>query len=108
MMNPAIRGIERDLGPVYSDTFRRGLHKDLKADDVLADPPFNDSDSHRSDEDMRRKFGLPPKGIANFAWVQHFIDKLSPSDFAGFVLANGTTKRDGLPPSHVPQLSGRP
>ena len=50
MMNLAIRGIEGDLGPEHADTFRRDLHKDLKADDVLANPPFNDSDSHRSDE----------------------------------------------------------
>ncbi len=50
MMNLAMRGIEGDLGPVYADTFRRDLHKDLNADDVLANPPFNDSDWHRSDE----------------------------------------------------------
>ena len=89
MMNLAIRGIEGDLGPVYCDTFRRDLHKDLKADDVLANPPFNDSDWHRSDEDVRWKYGLPPKGNANFASVQHFIHHLVPSGFAGFVLANG-------------------
>jgi len=90
MMNLAIRGIEGDLGPEHADTFRRDLHKDLKADFVLANPPFNDSDWHRSDEDVRWKYGLPPKGNANFAWVQHFIHHLSPSGFAGFVLANGS------------------
>ena len=90
MMNLAIRGIEGDLGPEHADTFRRDLHKDLKADYVLANPPFNDSDWHRSDEDVRWKYGLPPKGNANFAWVQHFIHHLSPSGFAGFVLANGS------------------
>ena len=79
-----------NLGPEHADTFRRDLHKDLKADDVLANPPFNDSDWHRSDEDVRWKYGLPPKGNANFAWVQHFIHHLSPSGFAGFVLANGS------------------
>ena len=90
MMNLAIRGIEGDLGDEHADTFRRDLHKDLKADYVLANPPFNDSDWHRSDEDVRWKYGLPPKGNANFAWVQHFIHHLSPSGFAGFVLANGS------------------
>ena len=57
---------------------------------MLANPPFNDSDWHRSDEDMRWKYDLPPKRNANFAWVQHFIHHLSPSRFAGFVLANGS------------------
>ena len=85
-----LRGIEGDLGPEHADTFRRDLHKDLKADYVLANPPFNDSDWHGSDEDVRWNYGLPPKGNANFAWVQHFIHHLSPSGFAGFVLANGS------------------
>jgi len=66
------------------------LHKDLKADFVLANPPFNDSDWHRGEEDVRWKYGLPPKGNANFAWVQHFIHHLSPNGYAGFVLANGS------------------
>ena len=57
---------------------------------MLANPPVNDSDWHRSDEDVRWKYGLPPKGNANFAWMQHFIHHLSPSGFAGFVLANGS------------------
>ena len=61
MMNLAIRGIEGDLGPVHADTIRRDLHKDLKADDVLANPPFNDSDWHRSDEDVRWKYGPSSK-----------------------------------------------
>ncbi|MCO6457897.1 MAG: SAM-dependent DNA methyltransferase [Pirellulaceae bacterium] len=90
MMNLAIRGIEGDLGAEHADTFRRDLHKDLKADFVLANPPFNDSDWIRNDEDVRWRFGLPPKGNANFAWVQHFIHHLSPKGFAGFVLANGS------------------
>ena len=90
MMNLAIRGIEGDLGPEHADTFRRDLHKDLKADFVLANPPFNDSDWYRNDEDVRWKYGTPPKGNANFAWVQHFIHHLSPGGFAGFVLANGS------------------
>ena len=90
MMNLAIRGIEGDLGPEHADTFRRDLHKDLKADYVLANPPFNDSDWYRNEEDVRWKYGLPPKGNANYAWVQHFIHHLSPTGFAGFVLANGS------------------
>ena len=73
MMNLAIRGIEGDLGPVHSDTFRRDLHKDLKADDVLANPPFNDSDWHRNDEDVRWKYDLTRKENANCDWVQQFI-----------------------------------
>jgi type I restriction enzyme M protein len=90
VMNLAIRGIEADFGPEHADTFRRDLHKDLKADFVLANPPFNDSDWHRVDEDVRWKYGTPPKGNANFAWVQHFIHHLAPTGMAGFVLANGS------------------
>lgn len=90
LMNLAIRGIEADFGPEHADTFRRDLHKDLKADFVLANPPFNDSDWYRADDDVRWKFGTPPKGNANFAWVQHFIHHLAPDGFAGFVLANGS------------------
>ncbi|WP_339907202.1 class I SAM-dependent DNA methyltransferase [Symmachiella dynata] len=90
LMNLAIRGIEGDLGPEHADTFRRDLHKDLKADFVLANPPFNDSDWHRRDDDVRWQYGTPPKGNANYAWVQHFIHHLAPGGTAGFVLANGS------------------
>ncbi len=90
VMNLAIRGIEADLGPENADTFRNDLHKDLKADFVIANPPFNDSDWGRDDTDVRWKYGVPPAGNANFAWVQHFIHHLAPSGFAGFVLANGS------------------
>ncbi|HNV70117.1 MAG TPA: N-6 DNA methylase, partial [Candidatus Ozemobacteraceae bacterium] len=90
IMNLAIRGIEADFGPEHADTFRRDLHKDLKAQFVLANPPFNDSDWHRVDDDVRWQFGVPPKGNANYAWVQHFIHHLAPDGFAGFVLANGS------------------
>lgn len=90
LMNLAIRGIEGDLGTEHADTFRRDLHKDLKADFVLANPPFNDSDWHRRDDDVRWKYGVPPKGNANYAWVQHFIHHLAPGGLAGFVLANGS------------------
>ena len=90
VMNLAIRGIEADLGPENGDSFKRDLHKDLRADFVIANPPFNDSDWARDETDIRWKYGVPPKGNANFAWVQHFIHHLAPNGFAGFVLANGS------------------
>jgi type I restriction enzyme M protein len=95
VMNLALRGIEADFGPEHADTFRRDLHPDLRADYVLANPPFNDSDWFRKDDDVRWQFGVPPKGNANFAWVQHFIHHLAPASpsgggMAGFVLANGS------------------
>lgn len=91
-MNLAIRGIEGNLGKEHADTFHRDLHPDLKADYVLANPPFNDSDwgGERLKEDKRWKYGIPPAGNANFAWVQHFIFHLAPTGYAGFVLANGS------------------
>ena len=90
VMNLALRGIEADFGPEHADTFRRDLHPDLRADFVIANPPFNDSDWHRRDDDVRWQYGVPPKGNANFAWVQHFIHHLSKQGMAGFVLANGS------------------
>lgn len=90
VMNLALRGIEADFGPEHADTFRRDLHPDLRADYILANPPFNDSDWFRKDDDVRWQFGVPPKGNSNFAWVQHFIHHLAPNGFAGFVLANGS------------------
>jgi len=91
-MNLAIRGIDGNLGPENADSFHRDLHPDLKADYVLANPPFNDSD-WRGDvlrDDKRWEFGTPPSSNANFAWVQHFIHHLNPTGMAGFVLANGS------------------
>jgi type I restriction enzyme M protein len=90
VMNLAIRGIEADFGPEHADTFRRDVHADLRADYVIANPPFNDSDWFRKDDDVRWQYGVPPKGNANFAWVQHFIHHLAPQGMAGFVLANGS------------------
>ena len=90
VMNLALRGIEADFGPEQADTFRRDLHPDLRADYVLANPPFNDSDWFRKDDDVRWQYGIPPKGNANFAWVQHFIHHLALQGMAGFVLANGS------------------
>jgi type I restriction enzyme M protein len=90
IMNLSIRGIEADIGKEHADTFRNVQHPDLRADYVLANPPFNDSDWFRKDDDVRWQFGVPPKGNANFAWVQHFIHHLAPEGIAGFVLANGS------------------
>jgi type I restriction enzyme M protein len=91
-MNLAIRGIDANLAPENANSFHRDLHKDLKADYILANPPFNDSDwgGDRLREDVRWKFGVPPASNANFAWVQHFIHHLAPAGTAGFVLANGS------------------
>jgi len=91
-MNLAIRGIEGNLGPDNGDSFHRDHHPDLKADFILANPPFNMKDwgGERLREDIRWKYGIPPNGNANFAWVQHFIHHLAPTGIAGFVLANGS------------------
>ncbi len=91
-MNLAIRGIEGNLGPEHADSFHRDMHPDLKADFILANPPFNMKDwgGERLKEDIRWKYGIPPSGNANFAWVQHFINHLSPTGITGFVLANGS------------------
>ncbi|MFZ5869138.1 MAG: type I restriction-modification system subunit M [Actinomycetota bacterium] len=91
-MNLAIRGIEADLGPRWADTFHEDLHPDLKADFILANPPFNVSDwgGDQLRDDPRWKYGVPPVGNANYAWLQHFASKLSPRGVAGIVLANGS------------------
>ena len=91
-MNLAIRGIEGNIGPKNADTFHGNLHKDLKADYIIANPPFNISDwgGERLRDDMRWKYGAPPAGNANFAWVQHMVHHLAPRGLAGFVLANGS------------------
>ena len=91
-MNLAIRGLEGDLGPHNADTFHNDLHKDLKADFILANPPFNVSDwgGDRLRDDVRWRYGAPPPGNANFAWVQHMVHHLAPQGVAGFVLANGS------------------
>jgi type I restriction enzyme M protein len=90
-MNLAMRDLEAELGTGHANTFRTDLHKALKADYILANPPFNESDwgaeELRSDE--RWKYGLPPANNANYAWVQHFIYHLNQDGIAGFVLANG-------------------
>ncbi len=89
-MNLAIRGIDAQIA--HGDTFHNDRHPDLKADYVLANPPFNDSDWRGAllKDDRRWVYGVPPAGNANFAWVQHFISHLAPTGSAGFVLANGS------------------
>ena len=91
-MNLAIRGIEANLGKKHGDTFHEDLHPDLRADFILANPPLNISQwgGERLENDVRWKYGTPPTGNANFAWVQHFIHHLAPTGTAGFVLANGS------------------
>lgn len=91
-MNLAIRGIEANLGDHAADTFYSDAHPDLKADFILANPPFNMSDwgGDRLRDDMRWRYGVPPAGNANFAWMQHMIHHLSPTGMMGLVLANGS------------------
>jgi len=91
-MNLAIRGIDANLGPHHADSFHNDLHKDLRADFLLANPPFNMSDwgGERLREDVRWKYGISPVNNANYAWIQHFIHHLSPTGIAGFVMANGS------------------
>ncbi len=89
-MNLAIRGIEGQIA--HGDSFHNDRHPDLKADFILANPPFNVSDwrGELLNDDKRWKYGVPPPGNANFAWVQHMIHHLAPTGLAGFVLANGS------------------
>lgn len=93
-MNLAIRGIEADLGKKSANSFTEDLHPDLRADYVIANPPFNQKDwwHPKLADDPRWRFGIPPEGKAgsNFAWVQHFIHHLAPNGTAGIVLANGS------------------
>jgi len=91
-MNLAIRGIEADLGKFAADTFFDDQHPTLKADFILANPPFNLSDwgADKLQDDPRWCYGIPPSGNANFAWLQHMIYHLSPRGRIGMVLANGS------------------
>ena len=88
--NLAIRGIEGQIA--HGDSFHNDRHPDLRADFILANPPFNVSDwgGERLTDDKRWQHGVPPKGNANFAWVQHIVHHLAPKGAAGFVLANGS------------------
>ena len=89
-MNLAIRGIDGNLGERDADTFGNDQHKTLRADYILANPPFNISDYTLHQDDVRWKYGIPPAGNANYAWISHMISKLSPKGIAGFVMANGS------------------
>lgn len=90
-MNMAIRGIDADFGPYQADTFFNDLHKTLKADFIMANPPFNLSNwgQEKLKDDVRWKYGVPPAGNANYAWIQHMIHHLAPNGKIGLVLANG-------------------
>ncbi|MCD8150734.1 MAG: SAM-dependent methyltransferase, partial [Clostridiales bacterium] len=90
-MNMAIRGIDADLGPYQADTFFNDLHPTLKADFIMANPPFNLSNwgQDKLKGDKRWKYGTPPAGNANYAWIQHMIHHLAPNGKLGLVLANG-------------------
>ena len=89
-MNMAIRGIEADFGPHQADTFSNDLHKTLKANFILANPPYNYHPwgQERLTEDVRWKYGVPPANNANYAWIQHMIHHLAPNGKIGLVLAN--------------------
>ncbi|MEG1662852.1 MAG: class I SAM-dependent DNA methyltransferase, partial [Clostridia bacterium] len=91
-MNLAIRGITADMGASYGDTFHDDKHKIMRADFIMANPPFNISDYGQPSllEDPRWIYDIPPSGNANYAWIQHIISKLAPNGVAGFVLANGS------------------
>ena len=91
-MNLAIRGIEANLGDYNADTFFNDCHPTLRADFILANPPFNLSDwgADKLKDDVRWKYGMPPAGNANFAWLQHMIHHLAPNGKIGMVLANGS------------------
>lgn len=90
-MNLTIRGLDANLGPYHADTFTNDLHPTLKADFILANPPFNYNPwgQEKLKDDVRWKYGLPPAGNANYAWIQHMIHHLAPGGKIGLVLANG-------------------
>jgi type I restriction enzyme M protein len=89
-MNLAIHGLNGNLSKVWGDTFARDHHADMQADYVMSNPPFNIKDWHRAEDDPRWKYGVPPTGNANYAWIQHILSKLAPGGSAGVVMANGS------------------
>jgi type I restriction enzyme M protein len=91
-MHLIIRGVEANLGHYAADSFQNDLHKDLKVDYAVAGPPFNMNDwwNNSLSDDVRWQYGTPPRGNANYGWVQHMIHHLAPNGIAGFVLANGS------------------
>lgn len=96
-MNLAIRSIDANLGKFAADTFHEDLHKDLKADFILANPPFNISDwgQEKLVDDPRWKYGIPPKGNANYAWIELMVSKLSVTGKAAIIFANGSLSASG-------------
>lgn len=108
-MNLAIRGLEANLGKHNADTFHDDLHKTLKANYILANPPFNVSDwgGERLQDDIRWKYGVPPTSNANFAWLQHMIHHLNPlGGVAGTVLANGSLSSNSPRPTRISAFAG--
>ncbi|OFI39468.1 restriction endonuclease subunit M [Arthrobacter sp. SW1] len=89
-MNLAIHGLNANLANRWGDTFARDQHPDMQADYIMANPPFNIKDWARSESDPRWKYGVPPAGNANYAWIQHILSKLAPGGSAGVVMANGS------------------
>ncbi|MBO1268700.1 class I SAM-dependent DNA methyltransferase [Arthrobacter cavernae] len=89
-MNLAIHGLNANLASRWGDTFARDQHPDMQADFIMANPPFNIKDWARSESDPRWKYGVPPAGNANYAWIQHILSKLAPGGSAGVVMANGS------------------
>ena len=92
LMNLAVHGLDGDIGQTYGSTFTNDQHKTLRADYILANPPFNisDWDGDKLKDDPRWTYGIPPEGNANFAWMQHMLARLSSRGRAGIVLANGS------------------
>jgi type I restriction enzyme M protein len=92
MMNLAIRGIEADITWNEGGSFLQDAHPDLKADFIIANPPFNDSEwgGEGLRSDKRWQFGIPPAGNSNYAWIEHFVYHLAPTGVAAFVMANGS------------------
>ncbi len=91
-MNMAIRGMDFDFGKEPANTFTRDQHPDLRADFIMANPPFNMKEWNAGvkDDDPRWKYGIPPAGNANFAWMQHMIHHLAPNGSMALLLANGS------------------
>jgi type I restriction enzyme M protein len=98
-MNLAIRGIAGDLGEIADDTFKNDQHKDLKADFIMANPPFNQKDwrgeNELTDDPRWKGYDVPPKSNANYAWILNMVAKLSDNGIAGFILANGALSGGG-------------
>ena len=100
-MNLAIHGLNGNLASRWGDTFARDQHPDVEMDYVLANPPFNIKDWARREDDPRWKYGVPPAGNANYAWIQHILSKLAPGGSAGVVMANGSMSTNSGGEGHI-------